>query len=128
MIVRRDDNERDLFDSGDVHSFVERPRLHAALADARQADNFFSPRNRFASTRHRHRNHRAEVTDHRELIIARPAPMNFRRVHAWGPWPRAKISARDVEKVFSPNADRPAWSRINGAKMSPFCKTNRKLR
>jgi len=87
MIVRRDDNERDLFDSGDVHSFVERPVCMPPSPMHDKPTKFFSPRNRFAHQRaHRHRNHRAEVTDHRELIIARPAPMNiFRRVHAWGP-------------------------------------------
>src|SRR6266516_4253454 len=102
MIVRRDDNERHLFDSGYVHSFVERAGLHTAFADARQADKVFLTAESFRHQRaHRHRNHRAEVTDHSELIVARPAPVNIAVSSTHGALPRAEISARDVEQWFA---------------------------
>ena len=78
MIVRRDDHEGHLFDCGDVHSFMERAGLHATFADAGQADEVFLA---LRSFRHqcadRDRNHRAEMTDHGELILPWAAAMNI---------------------------------------------------
>jgi len=63
MIVRRDDNERHLFDSGDVHSFVERPPVCMPPSPMHDKPaKFFSPRESFRHQRaHRHRDHRSEV-------------------------------------------------------------------
>ena len=43
MIVCRDDHERHLFDSSDIHSLVERTGLHSPFADGCQADEIFLP-------------------------------------------------------------------------------------
>src|SRR5437899_10171850 len=102
MIVRRDDNERHLFDSRDVHALVKRAGLHAAFADARQADKVFLTAESFRHQRaHRHRNHRAEVTNHGQLIVARPAPVNIAVSSTHRALSRAEISARDVEQWFA---------------------------
>jgi len=60
------------------------------------------------------------MANHGELVVPADGPdgcVPSRR--ALDPCARAQISACDVQQR-SPNADRPAWSRINGAKMSPF--------
>ena len=78
MIVCRDDHQRDFFHCGDVHSFVERPGLHPAFADAGKTDEvFFAFKSLGHQGAHRDRNHRAEVADHCELVLARVTSMNI---------------------------------------------------
>src|SRR5438445_659317 len=102
MIVRRDDNERHLFDSRDVHALVKRAGLHAAFADARQADKVFLTAESFRHQRaHGHRNHRAEVTNHGQLIVARPAPVNIAVSSTHRALSRAEKSARSRDAIAS---------------------------
>ena len=99
MIVRRDHDERHLLDRGDVHSLVRRAGLHAAFADRRQADKILFAFESFRHKRaHRHRNHRAEMTDHGELTFERFAAMNVAVASAHRTLPRAEISARNIDQ------------------------------
>ena len=50
---------------------------------------------------YRDRNHRAEVTNHGELIVQWSATMNVAVTSAHWPLPRTKISARDIDKRFA---------------------------
>src|SRR6266852_2057071 len=102
MIIRCDDDQRHLLNSGNVHSFVERARLHSAFADATQADESLFASESFRHQRaHRHRNHRAKMTDHGELIIARSATMNIAIASAHWALARAEISACDIQERFA---------------------------
>src|SRR5882724_6650020 len=102
MIVRRDNYEGHLFDSGDVHSFMERTGLHPTFPDARQTDEVFLSLRSFCHQRaYSNRNHRAEVTDHRKLIFLWATPMNITVASAHRSEARAKIRARDVEEWFA---------------------------
>src|SRR6476620_5047030 len=102
MIVCRDDNERHLFDSSDIHSLMERTGLHSAFADARKADEVFLA---FKSLGHqcadRDRHHRAEMTNHCEFVLARMAAVNVAVASSHRTQARAEICARDVEKRFA---------------------------
>src|SRR6266853_237761 len=102
MIIRCDDDQRHLLNSGNVHSFVKRARLHSAFADATQADESLFASESFRHQRaHRHRNHRAKMTDHGELILLWAAPMNIAIASAHWALARAKICARDVDQWFA---------------------------
>ena len=109
VIVRRDEHERHLLDRGDVHPFMARAGLHAAFADRRQADETLLA---LHALRHQraddHRNHRAEMADHRELtILADGRDGCCRRARASGP-----VASRDkcapTSSSGSPKAARPA--------------------
>src|SRR5207249_7495734 len=122
MIVCGHDDERHLFHCGNVHSFMERASLHPALTDACQADKVFFTSESFRhQCAHGDRNHRAEVADHRKFVVARVTSMNVAVASTHRPEARAQY-VRVTSMSGSPNAERPAWSRINGAKMSPSCK------
>src|SRR4029453_4170755 len=96
------DYEGDLFDSGDVHSFMERTGLHPTLPDAGQADEvFFSLRPFGHQCAHCDRNHRAEMTDHGELILLWAAPLNVPDTPPHWAQARAKIRARNVDQRFA---------------------------
>src|SRR4051812_29140319 len=76
-----------------------RARLHAAFADCRQADKsllaFHSFREKLA---HDHRNHGAEMADHRELILAWAASVNIAVATSHWTLARAKIGANDIKQ------------------------------
>src|SRR5437773_9068540 len=102
MIIGRDDDQRHLLNSGNVHSFVKRARLHSAFADATQADESL-----FASESFRHQradchgNHGPKMTDHCQFVLARMATMNVAITPAHWTLARTKISARYVDKWFA---------------------------
>src|SRR6266567_2548038 len=99
MIVGCDDDERNLLDRREVHPLVKRTRLHAAFTDATQTDEILFA---FETLRHqrtdRDRNHRAEMTDHGELALARKAPVNIAIAPAHRPLPRTEIGARNIDQ------------------------------
>src|SRR5437879_6133725 len=99
MIVCRDDHERHLFHSSDIHSLMERAGLHSAFADASQPDEVFLA---FKSLGHqcadRDGHHRAEMTNHCEFVLARMAAVNIAVASPHRAQARAEICARDVEK------------------------------
>src|SRR5260370_12456918 len=102
MIVRRHDNERHLFDCGEVHAFVKRAGLHSAFANAAQTDKvFFTVESLRHQCTYRDRNHRAEVTNHGELIVHWSATMNVAVTSAHRPPPRTKLRARDIDERFA---------------------------
>src|SRR6266498_4953297 len=102
MIVCGDDHERCLFHCGYVHSFMERAGLHAAFADTSEADEVFLV---FKSLRHQRahsdRNHRAEMADHCEFVVARMTSMNVAIAATHWTQARTKIRARDVNQRFA---------------------------
>src|SRR6266581_8034927 len=98
MVVCRDDHERHLFDSGNVHSFMERTGLHAAFPDAGKADKVFLALKSFRQQRaHSDRNHGAEVTDHSKFVLARMTSMNIAVSSTHRAEARAEVRARDVQ-------------------------------
>src|SRR4029453_8888019 len=102
MVVCRDDYEGPLLDSGDVHPFMERTGLHTTFPNAPQADEVFLSLRSFCHQRaHSDRNHRAEGTDHGELVLAWTAPMNIAVPSAHRSQARAKICARYVKQWFA---------------------------
>ena len=93
---------QDLLDGGDVHPLVERAGLHPAFANACEPDKILFAAPPFGHERTvRNRNHRAEVTDHRQLIFAWPATMNVSVPSAHRPESRAEISARNINQRFA---------------------------
>src|SRR5438477_11794012 len=102
MIVRCNDDERHLFDSGEVHAFMKRAGLHPAFADATQADKvFFAAESLRHQSTDRDRDHCAEVTNHGELIVPWSAAMNVAVASAHWALSRAQISTRDIDKRFA---------------------------
>src|SRR6266705_3112293 len=102
MIVRCNDDERHLFDRSEVHAFMKRAGLHPAFADATQADKvFFAVESLCHQGTDRDRGHRAEVTNHGELIVPWSAAMNVAVASAHWALSRAQISARDIDKRFA---------------------------
>src|SRR6266496_3068677 len=102
MVVCRDDHERHLLNSSDIHSFVARTGLHTAFADAREADQVFLALKSFRQQRaYRDRNHRAEMTDHREFVLARMTSMNVAVASAHRAEARAEIRACHVKERFA---------------------------
>src|SRR5260370_12026691 len=86
----------------DVHAFVKCAVLHAAFADAGQADKIFLAAKTFRQQcAHRHRHHRAEVANHGELTVAWLSVMNIAVRAAHRPLPGAKISAGNVDNRFA---------------------------
>src|SRR5712692_4569578 len=99
MIVGCDNDERNLFDRRDVHSLVKRTRLHAAFTDATQTDEILFAFETLGHQRaHRHRNHRAEMTDHGELALERKAAVNIAIAPAHRALPRAEIRAGHIDQ------------------------------
>src|SRR5262249_33563642 len=102
MIVRDYDHERHLFDGGYVQTFLRSSRLHSPFADCRQADKsvlaLHPLRQQLAD---HHRNHRAEVTDHRQLVLQRPATMNISVSTAHRTFDRSEIRAYGIEQWFA---------------------------
>src|SRR5438093_6937225 len=92
MIVCGDDHERCLFHCRYVHSFMERAGLHAAFADTSETDEVFLV---FKSLRHQRshsdRNHRAEMADHGEVVVARMTSVNVAITATHRPRPRGQI-------------------------------------
>src|SRR4029077_6608991 len=77
MIVRGHNDKRHLLHRGDVQSFMGRPRLHAAFTNASQPDKILFAFEALGHERSdRDRDHRAKMTDHCELAVARTATMN----------------------------------------------------
>src|SRR5206468_6569132 len=99
MILSGNDHERYLIHCGYVHSFMERASLHAAFADTSEADEVFLV---FKSLRHQRahsdRNHRAEMADHCEFVVARMTSMNVAITSTHRPLPRAQIRARHINQ------------------------------
>ena len=90
MIICRDDHQRHLFYCRDIHSLVKRTGLHSAFADARQADEVFLSLKAFRHQRaHSHRNHRAEMANHGELVVLRATSMDVAVTSAHGTLARA---------------------------------------
>ena len=102
MIVCGDDHERCLFHCGYVHSFVERAGLHPAFPDTSEADEVFLA---FKSLRyqraHSDRNHRAEMADHCEFVVARMTSMNVAITATHRPQARAQVRARNINQRFA---------------------------
>jgi hypothetical protein len=68
---------------------------------------------------HKHppdRNERSQVADHRTISLAWIASMHVPVAPATQAGARSEVNSKDID---SPNARRPAWSRIKGPKMSP---------
>src|SRR6266496_340282 len=102
MIVCGDDYERHLFHCRNVYSLVERASLHPALADTRQADKVFLTSESFRhQCTHSDRNHRAEMADHCEFVVARMTSMNVAIAATHWTQARTKIRARDVNQRFA---------------------------
>src|SRR5206468_2192617 len=76
--------------------------LHPAFTDAGQADEILFAMKPLCHQRaHSYRNHRAEMTDHRELTVGRFSAMNVAVAPAHWPLSRAEISARNIEDRLS---------------------------
>src|SRR5205809_3072811 len=102
MIVCGYDHERHLFHCRNVYSFVECASLHPALADTRQADKVFLT---FESLCHQctygDRDHRAEMADHCEFVVARMTSMNVAITATHRPQARAQVRARNINQRFA---------------------------
>src|SRR5262249_2015701 len=102
MIICGDDHERHLFNRSYVQSFVERTGLHAAFADARKTDKVPLT---FKSLGHQcadgYRNHRAEMADHREFVVAGMTSMNVAVTSTHRAQARTKICAHDINQRFA---------------------------
>src|SRR5947207_14349572 len=102
MIVRCNDDERHLFNSGEVHAFMKRAGLHSAFADATQADKvFFAAESLRHQSTDRDRDHCAEVTNHSELLVPWFAAINVGVASARWPRSRAHIGTRYIHKRFA---------------------------
>src|SRR5437899_13081559 len=81
---------------------MERTGLHPALADARQTDEVFVS---LKSLRHQcaycYGNHCSEMTDHREFVLARMAPVNITVASTHRPLTRTQICARHIAQWFA---------------------------
>src|SRR5205814_9696741 len=98
MIVCRDDHQRHLFDCGDAHSVMERAGLHPAFTNARQTDEIVLSCKSFRhESANRDRNHRAEVTDHGELVLLWPATKNISFAPAHRPLAPAELRLRNLK-------------------------------
>src|SRR5262245_11361724 len=98
MIICRDDYKRRLFHRGNVHSFVKGTSLHSAFADTRQAYKILSSSESFGhQCANGNGNHRAEVADHGQFVIARMPSMNIAIAAAHRTETRAEIRARNVD-------------------------------
>src|SRR5260370_41106759 len=81
---------------------MKRAGLHSAFDNAAQTDKvFFTVESLRHQCTYRDRNHRAEVTNHGELIVHWSATMNVAVTPAHWPLSRTKISARDIDKRFA---------------------------
>src|SRR5436190_3071424 len=102
MIVCGDHHERHLFHCRNVYSLVECASLHPALADTRQADKVFLTSESF---RHQctygDRNHRAEMADHCQFVVARMTSMNVAIAATHWTQARTEIRARDINQRFA---------------------------
>src|SRR5436853_4507828 len=102
MIVRRNNDQRNLFDRGDVQTLMGRTSLHPAFTNRGQTDKsaftleFFREQDPNG-----HRNHRAEVADHGQLSFSGPASVDIAVASSHRALSRAKISAGDVDQRFA---------------------------
>src|SRR5262249_9507077 len=99
MIVRCDNDQRNLLNGRDVHSFVKRSGLHSPFTDAGQAHKILFAAKTFSHQRaDGYRNHCAKVADHGETILSGPTAMNVPVATAHWAKPGAEICSRDVDQ------------------------------
>ena len=74
------------------------------------------------------RNHRAEVTDHRQLVLARPATMNVAVASAHRALARAEISAHHIDQRFAKSGTPRLVANQRRENVALFAKTCRRPR
>ena len=102
MVVGQDQNQRQFFHGGLVERLMKRAGGTGAVADARRADGsgdaLHAARKQSAID---NGNHRAEMADHRQITLLRPAPVDIAVATAHRAERRAEIRARGVEHGFT---------------------------